>query len=615
MVLLFAFTSYFGRLNPHPSGMLSAVFIASLSLSIVLISSWFSRWIYASTVIGVWLVHVILSAGNWWYFQYFQTYFNYQSLSLIDDSLDSFRAISEFSLLSDLLWISGIGLVLAIISICVHSKPLTPIVKVRAVLIAFPLVITLVAAITLTVSFDRYRQLSVFTLSPSYVSPVHAFFVRESLPKALEKGQVAAELEFKSLNRKTISSGLDARPSEKLNVIVITLESIRASLMRPYPEVGDVTPHLNQFANENIKATQFYANTNFTVKGETAIWCGIFDYSSKPPYSKFADEIKNLECLPEILAREGYKTLYFHGNKSQFYNRDQYLPKIGFQQLEFFDAERRKEANLPEIGWGVSDEAMYGLMLDKLSGESEPFFAHITTLSSHYPFKWEWGLPSPDYLSAAGGVELFSNYLTAAHYEDYAFSKFWDAFRHSALASNTIVLVTSDHGIWAFDRDSEKADILIKNEQFFRMPLAIYHPYIDKPIEITQVGSQIDIPPTLLSMLGLTKYSSNFVGKDLLTAVEKPWAIMMKSGEVSVRVGNMLCSMASGSCGGAHQECMAKSYGEIYLGSVGELQKCYLLDGDPLHGGGYRQTIVSEDWLSKGLSLISLHNNRVFSEN
>lgn len=607
MEATFLVMAYFGNLNPHPSGLLSSFFVLCMSLFIGTFAGLISKLSLVATVILLWLVQYILTVSNWWYFQYFQTYFNYDALKLGTDALESYRAISEFDNKSSALTlalISGFFLFFIIRSYSLEAAR-------RRVSIFFGavfLVGAIVSGLILSVSFDRYRELNIFSLAPSYVSPIHAFFVSPDLSN--ESPDVADGYEqFKNLN---IGYGkkLD---KNNYNVIVIVLESMRASLIGYYNGGLTRTPNFDNFARENLAATQFYANSNYTVKGETAILCGIFDHNSKPPISKYSDKIKNLNCLPHILESEGYRSIYFHGNKAEFYSRDEYMKLVGFDELQFFDQSRRDSEGIPEIGWGVADESMYDYMLSQLSETDRPFFASVTTLSSHYPFDWQWGLEFPDLGLDSKENDMFANYTKAAYYEDYAFGKFWEAFKRSSLYENTIVVVTADHGIWSFPNKS-KLSLIEQNEQFFRVPLMIYHPDMAEPSVIAQVGSQIDIPPTILRMLGLDVGDDYFIGKDMLSFVDEPWMISMKSGEVMVRLKNIMCSTSSGECGGVHQECTAKNYGEILLDKVSDVKRCVKIDGDLLKNGNYSTVDDSRGLVGKALYIIRRQNRHVFGE-
>ncbi|CAA0082967.1 Lipoteichoic acid synthase 2 [Zhongshania aliphaticivorans] len=608
MEIVFLGMSYFGKLNPHPSGLLSSFYVLCFVLFSCGFAGYWGRAAFRVVVSLAWFIQFVLTVSNWWYFQYFQSYFNYEALQLGADSIASFRAISVFDNKANavtLTLLSMFFLVCAVRSSSIERvKPRTSIL-----LCCFGLIGAAISGSILSISFDRYRELNIFSLAPSYISPVHAFFVSTSIASESPKTAIGYE-EFTEMNR---GLAID-RKLKDYNVIVIVLESMRASLIGHYNGGRTVTPNFDKFARENTVATTFYANSNYTVKGETAIFCGIFDHNSKPPISKYADEIKNLTCLPHILEKKGYKSIYFHGNRAEFYSRDKYMKAVGFEELQFFDQARRKSLDMSEIGWGVADEAMYDYMMTKLLNEAErPFFASVTTLSSHYPFDWEWNIEFPNLGVDAQENAMYSNYNKAVYYEDYAFGKFWDAFRQSKLYKNTIVVVTADHGIWSFS-DNKALSLVEQNEQFFRMPLMIYSPNLTSPRHINQVSSQIDIPPTVLSLLGINEEESAFIGKDIFVDVEKPWSISMKSGELSVRVNDTICSTSTGECGGVHQECTARNYGEILLHEVSDIQRCIRVERDLLKGGDYSNVEDGRELVGKGLSIIRRHNKHVFGE-
>ena len=262
----------------------------------------------------------------------------------------------------------------------------------------------------------------------------------------------------------------------------------------------------------------------------------------------------------------------------------------------------------------VSDEYMYQFMLDTLiSNNEKPFFAHFMTVSSHYPYGWDWGVSVPleEHPNPKKASEVYSNYQNAVFYEDYALGKFWEAFKKSTLYDNTIVVITADHGVWVFD-DEEKKSLLQKNEEFFRIPLLIYHPDIQGPIELTDTASQIDLPETVLNMLGIHDYDDIFVGKNLFEKVQNPWAIMMKQGDIVVRKNDVICYIEGATCSGIQQDCVAINYGEL-LPDINKLQRCQRIDGDLLLDDAVITELPADpELMDKAFGLIRYHNKKVF---
>lgn len=599
----FAFAN-FGVLNPNPSGLFSGIFVLALAGLIVLCFVYTNRTLYILVCLIVWLGSALLTGANWWHYQYFQSYFNYQSLALSSESPESLFSLSEFAYKMPVLILISVSGLFLYLSIRYYRRPSFHWQTMLLVLFGFGAA-ALASGTVVYNSVANYRALNMLTLSPAYFSPIHAFFISLDSNEQLLESELRAATDFAVMN--TPLDGAAVLPAAAdYNVIVIMLESVRASTIGVYNGKPSFTPTLDAFAKRHIHARDFYANTNFTVKAETAIWCGVMDHNAKPPLSKYSDQL-SLNCLPKLLNEKGYSTRFYHGYQSDFYSRDRFLPKVGFRH-QYFHADAVPDETR-RIGWGIADEAMYSLMLDDLSTVTTPFFAHITTLSSHYPFKWEWPQVAPG--PGNDGETLFSNYQRAVQYEDYAFGQFWDKFKRSPLAENTIVLVTADHGVWTFDSDIDMSRQVLLDEQFFRMPLMIYHPRVADPVEIKQLSSQLDIAPTLAAMLGLS--GESFVGKNMLAAVEQPWALMMKSGQLTVRVEDTLCRIRDRSCAGLHQECVAHQFGELFLEKFTDMQQCYQLHGDLLRDGYYSESGAAEPWLKRGFDLINFHNKRALS--
>lgn len=611
MLLLFLGMSYFGRLNPHLSGMLSGVAVVSFAMSCLILMGMVGVKFFTVFAVVVWLFLSVITVSNWWYFEYFQAFYNFDALWMIADAPSALKSFSVFSSKVEAIVLVTSTFICLFFAIRFYSRA-----AFRSGAAVFILTVALGASggvfYIIQGSVERYKELNMFRLAPSYFHPAHAFFLSTETNKVIGSKEVSSLHRFEAMNdpvEPLMPKGV-ARQGKKYNVIVIVLESIRANMLGAYGSQLGLTPNLDQFAQENIFARNFYANTNYTVKGEVAVWCGILDHNSKPPISKYHSSIESLNCLPNILMRRGYQTWYFHGNSAKFYDRDKFLSMVGFENT-YFHEDLFSESRDRKIGWGIADEHLFEIMLDKLEGVGPPFFANITTLSSHYPFSWDWHVEVPVKDLGSNRQKMFNGYKNAVYYEDFAFGQFWQRFRQSTLFEDTIVVVTGDHGVWTFG-DNDPEDLLRMNDIFFRMPLLIYHPDNENHNEIKQVSSQLDIPPTLLAMMGFD--GGAFIGKNMLNPVGSPWAIMMKSGQVVVRIDDMVCYTSSVECSGIHQECVAHTYGEVFFNRVEDIQQCVKISGDLLGEFKLEEIKTPGPWINSAFDLINLHNKTVFSK-
>ena len=297
-------------------------------------------------------------------------------------------------------------------------------------------------------------------------------------------------------------------PAAGTNVLVLVLESVRTSEMGVRDDAPSATPFLDSLARKHSTAPMFYATSNFTVKSEHAIHCSALDHMIGEPVSKRETPVRTT-CLPKMLSERGYRTLWFHGNDKEFYNRAAYLPKIGFEEIYSRD-ELDPGEELPTLGWGLPDPLVLDTALDHLEQIDEPFYAEVLTVSNHMPFEYEWGIDFPEHLQPASS--MYERYRRGIYYTDQAVKRFHDRFSRSPLARNTLLVITGDHGIWTFP--DEPLSQLQKNEMFFRVPLIMQSPD-GRRWPIPDIASHLDIAPTLADLLGMD-VPDTFMGRSLV---------------------------------------------------------------------------------------------------
>jgi phosphoglycerol transferase MdoB-like AlkP superfamily enzyme len=151
--------------------------------------------------------------------------------------------------------------------------------------------------------------------------------------------------------------------------------------------------------------------------------------------------------------------------------------------------------------WGVADEFLFDNSLaqfDKTHAAGKPFLAQIMTTSNHRPFTYPAGridIPSPG--KREGGVK----------YTDYAIGRFIDQARSKPWFNDTLFVIVADHCASAAGKSKLPID-------GYHIPLILYAPALLKPGRNELLASQIDIPPTLLDVMGLPG-DDHFFGKSL----------------------------------------------------------------------------------------------------
>jgi len=287
------------------------------------------------------------------------------------------------------------------------------------------------------------------------------------------------------------------RLQRPFNLVIVLEESLGAEFVG---SLGgkDLTPFLDALANDGIWFEQLYATGTRSVRGIEAVISG-FSPTSKRSVVKLAETQDNFFTIASLLADQDYETSFIYGGEAHFDNMRRFFLNNGFQTIIDQDDYENPQFT---ASWGVSDEDLFLKAHEHFVGKGDqPFFSLVFTSSHHEPFD----IP-------AGKVEVRTGpdgpRDTAVAYADYAVGRFLELARSSDYYENTVFLVVSDHNSRVY------GDQLIPIERF-HIPGVILGGSIE-PRRITGISSQIDLLPTLLSLMGVdSQHPAD--GRDLTT--------------------------------------------------------------------------------------------------
>ncbi len=303
-----------------------------------------------------------------------------------------------------------------------------------------------------------------------------------TLKKLGVKNKLMPVASASSANPKTNSSPFSKPPR---NVILISVESLSASFMGAYGATDGLTPRLDKIANEGMKFEQLFATGTRTVRGLDALSLGTPPIPGQAIVHRPNND--HLATIGELLKQQGFSTFFFYGGYGYFDNMNGYFAANDYQIIDRTDIP--KSSIMFENVWGVADEALFNHVLthfDAKGATDKPFFAHIMTTSNHRPYTYPNGridIPSP------GGRN------GAVKYTDYAIDKFIQDAKTKPWFADTLFVIVADHC----------ASVAGKT----RLPVEKYHiaaifyaPELLKPMVYKPIISQMDIPPTILDILG-----------------------------------------------------------------------------------------------------------------
>ncbi len=309
----------------------------------------------------------------------------------------------------------------------------------------------------------------------------------------LQNNQQYVEPDTNSITRNVKYKG----NSKKLNVVLITVESLSNEFIGQESDGKNITPNISKLIKESVIFDNFYATGTRTIRGLEAVTLGIPPTPGSSIVRRQNNE--NLFSIASVLKENDYSLKFIYGGFGYFDNMNYFFANNHFKIIDRHDF-KKNEISFANI-WGVSDEDLLEKALleaDKSNKVGELFYQHIMTTSNHRPFTY------PD-----NRIDIPSGTgrLGAVKYTDYAIGRFIEKAKNKKWFKDTIFIITADHCA----SSAGKTNIPMEK---YHIPLLIYAPEHFKAKEIKTLASQIDLPPTILGLLNIS-FKSKFFGNDI----------------------------------------------------------------------------------------------------
>ena len=217
--------------------------------------------------------------------------------------------------------------------------------------------------------------------------------------------------------------------SERPNIVLISVDSLRADHCGLYGYEQDTTPNLSAIADESVIFENAVAPAAFTEQSMPAIFTGEFNMPADPDTNE--EHTAKRPFLPELLANRGYSTAGFTPNP--FTSRNFGFSR-GFDEFhDFFGNDSRADIaktlfsraaqgdiveairvganmagfNIPGIGnQSIPFRAYDDMVMDWVEKSSEPFFLWIFLLEVHSPYR-----PTKEYREMSLPRMLYLNFV------------------------------------------------------------------------------------------------------------------------------------------------------------------------------------------------------------
>ena len=291
-----------------------------------------------------------------------------------------------------------------------------------------------------------------------------------------------------------------ARPAAApLDVVLITIDTLRADALGAYGQALPVSPFLDRLAREGVVFEQCTTASPLTLPSHASILTGLFPFAHGARGNEGYVLAPRHQTLAEILREHGYQTaaqvaVPVIGRRTQI---GQGFDRFGdlsspLAKRQRVSVEGRDHPIAMRGAWDITRHAIRAL---EESGDA-PLFLWLHYFDPHRPY-----LQPDRFLEIAQG----SDYHAEVAYVDEQLARLHAALAERGRLERTLLVVTADHGEARGDHGEGTHGYLVY-EATMRVPLVFWSPTLLTPRHIdgaTAVARTVDVAPTVLDLLGL----------------------------------------------------------------------------------------------------------------
>jgi len=288
----------------------------------------------------------------------------------------------------------------------------------------------------------------------------------------------------------------------KHNILLITIDTLRADRLSCYGSKYPKTPNIDKLAERGMLFSKAFANTSTTLPSHANILLG-----TTPNHHGVHENLnfivsEELLTLAEHLRNNGYATGAFVGA----YPLDS---RFGLSQgFDIYDDKYSRIHSVNLASLERKAEAVIESALTWLKGQISPWFLWVHCWDPHIPYE------PPEPFKTQYKEYLYEGEIA---YVDLILGKLFDYMKENSLFDSTLIIFTGDHGESLGQHGEETHGFFAYNSSIW-IPLIISLPETASG-RVDYYVSHIDIFPTVCDALGIEK-PSFLQGTSLLPALK-----------------------------------------------------------------------------------------------
>ncbi|MBD3413074.1 MAG: sulfatase-like hydrolase/transferase [Candidatus Aminicenantes bacterium] len=354
------------------------------------------------------------------------------------------------------------------------------------------------------------------------------------------------------LEKKTILSKRESIQENKTNILIILVDALRPDHLSCYGYSQATSPHIDVLSAEGTMFESVFATSNWSIPTHASLFTGLYP-CSHGAYSLISVLRKDIPTFPEILSKNGYYSLSVYNNpllgKSGGLSR-------GFDKAIGIENEHKASFTLLRVYEkffkqdSLSDDIMEltSRWIEHCHNLKLPYFIFINLLDVHSPYQpkepyfsnfinsvnlkrvnlpllenFKYEIKSKQrqsellsQLSDIDRIYLQRMYDSNIRYVDEQIGNLLEQLKVKGRVEDTFIAITADHGEYLGEHGIMGHVISTLYNEGLNIPLIFWYPQKLNPQVIKKTASQVDIFPTILSLVGLKEHIPNQIqGRDL----------------------------------------------------------------------------------------------------
>lgn len=348
--------------------------------------------------------------------------------------------------------------------------------------------------------------------------------------ETMTEGEFKFGLNTESLVNPRLHRRINNIPRGKeYNIILYFFESTPIAYFDLEINGEKVLPNWHRLKQNSLFVKNHYANFPLSANAMLSAFTSAYSHHSKDLVIQKYSSIK-LNSITEILRKNGYTTSVVHTGDLRYAGQRRFLSYRAIDRIiDLPELEKIPPYNY-KVGWGVDERAMTAPSIEFLKNRGhKPFFIKYMPVNPHHPYAIPDGFrqitgPVP------AGIDYkkrnWLNYLNSLHYADYCLGELIDSLEKEGLMENTILFLVADHGEAFYQHPQNYNHPFFLYEVNVHVPFLIYSKeFFPEPLVYEGISSHVDIPVTMLDILGIQK-DKKHEGKSILSSHKEQLAFL-----------------------------------------------------------------------------------------